>query len=229
MRKIEFFGHTKSKDGIRPSEDKVKAIKDFAVPSKTKEVSSFPGTITYFAKFIPNLSSKTETLRRLLHKDQKFIWGQEENDVFIHLKSKLCSDSHGTFQHITKNITNRRRRSGRFRCHTGTGITRWNYSSSSICKSYPNSCLRLQSYLYNIVYIPGKSKPADILSIKPLQVNDKDTQLSDRTEAVINALISYNVPKTITLSEVLQASKTDNELTMVGKCVISGKWEKTTY
>ena len=89
--------------------------------------------------------------------------------------------------------------------------------------------MRLQSYLYNIVYIPGKSNPADILSIKPLQVNDKDTQLSDRTDAVINALISYNVPKTITLSEVLQASKTDNELTMVGKCVISGKWEKTTY
>ena len=86
--------------------------------------------------------------------------------------------------------------------------------------------MRLQSYLYNIVYIPGKSNPADILSIKPLQINDKDTQLSDRTEAVINALISYNVPKTITLSEVLQASKTDNELTMVGKCVISGKWGK---
>ena len=93
MREIEFFGLTISKDGIRPSEDKVKSIKDFAVPSKTKELSSFPGTITYFAKSIPNLSSKTETLRRLPHKDQRFIWGQEENDVFIHLKSKLCSDT----------------------------------------------------------------------------------------------------------------------------------------
>jgi hypothetical protein len=91
--KLNFFGHCISHRGIKPTEDKVKAVQEFEEPTSSKEVSSFLGMITYLAKFIPNLSTETETLRQLLHKDQPWVWGAKQSESFNRLKSLISSDN----------------------------------------------------------------------------------------------------------------------------------------
>lgn len=49
---IEYLGYLISKDGIKPTEDGIAAIKDFPVPQNTRELHSFVGLSSYFRKFI---------------------------------------------------------------------------------------------------------------------------------------------------------------------------------
>ena len=66
-----WFGHTISQDGIRPNKEKTDAINKLEPPTNAKALKSFLGAIQYFAKFIPNLSEKTDNMRQLLKKGTK--------------------------------------------------------------------------------------------------------------------------------------------------------------
>ena len=59
---IEYLGHVVDEDGIHPTEEKVKAI---------KEVRSFLGLINYNNKFLPNLAVTLTPLYSLLNKHQR--------------------------------------------------------------------------------------------------------------------------------------------------------------
>ena len=48
---VLFLGHTLSKDGISPNLKKVQKVKDWPVPSNTKEVHSFLGLASYYRWF----------------------------------------------------------------------------------------------------------------------------------------------------------------------------------
>ena len=47
--------------------------------------------MNYCHQFIANFSTITEPLRRLTKKNQKFIWGKEQEEGFLTLKQKLAS------------------------------------------------------------------------------------------------------------------------------------------
>ena len=47
--------------------------------------------VNYCHQFTTNFSTKTEPLRRLTKKNQKFIWGKEQKEAFQKLKQKLTS------------------------------------------------------------------------------------------------------------------------------------------
>ena len=79
--------------------------------------------------------------------------------------------------------------------------------------------LRLQSYEYNIKYIPGKLNPADMLSINPMPLTAGDKKESEVTERYINNLICYSTPKAISLSEILKESAEDEEMKKIIQCV----------
>ena len=49
---IEFFGHVFTKDGLKPSPDKVKALKECGTPKSKEEVRSFLGMAGYLDNFI---------------------------------------------------------------------------------------------------------------------------------------------------------------------------------
>ena len=61
-----WLGHTLSQDGIRPNKEKTDAINKLEPPTNTKTLKSFLGAIQYLAKFILNLSEKTDNMRQLL-------------------------------------------------------------------------------------------------------------------------------------------------------------------
>ena len=69
--KTEFFksgvawvGHKIDENGIRPLQDKLKAIQEFRETKNEKELKSFLGAIQYLSKYIEKLSAQTDLLRQ---------------------------------------------------------------------------------------------------------------------------------------------------------------------
>jgi len=94
---IQFYGYFFTKDGLKPSPDKVRAIKDCQAPASKTAVRSFLGMTGYLSKFIPRYASKTAPLRELTHKDAQFKWGEEEQIAFDSLKDSITSDDTMTY------------------------------------------------------------------------------------------------------------------------------------
>ena len=54
------------RNGIRPLQDKLKAIQELKEPKNEKEFKSFLGAIQNLSKYNENLSAQTDLLRQLL-------------------------------------------------------------------------------------------------------------------------------------------------------------------
>ncbi|UYV71117.1 K02A2.6-like, partial [Cordylochernes scorpioides] len=89
---ITVLGHEVSENGIRPDQEKIRAVRDFATPRSLKEVRSFLGLSSYYRRFIPNYAHLAQPLNDLLKKDSAFNWNQEEQNAFEALKSALISE-----------------------------------------------------------------------------------------------------------------------------------------
>ncbi|UYV66441.1 hypothetical protein LAZ67_4001687 [Cordylochernes scorpioides] len=91
-KNIMVLGHEVSENGIRPDQEKIRAVRDFATPRSLKEVRSFLGLSSYYRRFIPNYAHVAQPLNDLLKKDSAFNWNQEEQNAFEALKSALISE-----------------------------------------------------------------------------------------------------------------------------------------
>ena len=80
-------------DGLHPTEDKVKAIKEVSKPRNITELRSFLGIINYYHKFLPDLSGRLQPLYKLLRKKSRWVWGQEQDRAFSKAKEALQQDS----------------------------------------------------------------------------------------------------------------------------------------
>ena len=59
---IDFCGHRISADGLHQIESKVKAVIDAPAPSNVKELRAWLGLVTYYRKFLPDISAKLQPL-----------------------------------------------------------------------------------------------------------------------------------------------------------------------
>lgn len=57
-------------DGLHKDPEKVRAIMEVSRPENVKALREFLGMVTYYAKFIPNVSAILRLLYRLLKKDE---------------------------------------------------------------------------------------------------------------------------------------------------------------
>lgn len=89
MNEIEFMGHLLSEKGIGPTESRVKALQEAREPKDSSEVRSFLGLVNFSARYISNLSTKAEPLRRLTQKNTPFVWGRDQKKAFTDLKNSL--------------------------------------------------------------------------------------------------------------------------------------------
>ena len=88
--KIAYLGFELSADGLRPGIKKVKAVQEFPKPKDVHGIRMFHGLLSYFRKFMPGFSEEAEPLTRLLRKDEKFVWGPEQQKAFENLKRILA-------------------------------------------------------------------------------------------------------------------------------------------
>ena len=75
---LEYLGHKISDKGIQPTEEKVSAIVKAPALNNVTQVKGFLGMLNYYAKFLPNLSSKLAPLYKLLQKKVHWLWGEEQ-------------------------------------------------------------------------------------------------------------------------------------------------------
>ena len=79
-----------------------------SLPQTVSEVKSFLGLVNFNARFIPDLATVAELLRRLTKKGEPFIFGLEQQVAFADLKRRLAqADTLGYFDRTarTKIIT----------------------------------------------------------------------------------------------------------------------------
>ena len=88
---LEYLGFKLSSRGVDIASSKLKAIKAVRPPKDSSELRSFLGLVQYIAKFIPNMSTINEPLRKLLKKGSHFEFGVEQMDAFNKLKEILTN------------------------------------------------------------------------------------------------------------------------------------------
>ncbi len=86
-----YLGHRISAEGLQPTTEKVDAVMKAPVPKSVSELKSYLGLINYYAKFLPQLSSTLAPLHKLLRKNEKWLWGAEQQEVFDMSKRLLVS------------------------------------------------------------------------------------------------------------------------------------------
>ena len=88
---VDYLGHRIDATGLHPLQDKVRAIKEAPTPKSVHELKSYLGILTYYGKFLPNLSSTLHSLYQLLKKDTPWSWGAAQAKAFEVSKKLLTS------------------------------------------------------------------------------------------------------------------------------------------
>lgn len=68
MNELTFMGHVLSSRGVRVAADKMKPVVDPGDPESVSEFSLFFGLVNYNGRFIPDLATLSELLRKLTKK-----------------------------------------------------------------------------------------------------------------------------------------------------------------
>lgn len=89
---VKYLGHEISADGIKPNEEKMKAIVDAPSPENVTQVKSYLGLINYYGRFIPNLSSELNELYKLTKKGEAFEWSNACQQAFERSKTLIASN-----------------------------------------------------------------------------------------------------------------------------------------
>ena len=78
-----------SHEGVKVDPRKIKAIKEWKIPTSIKHLRGFLGLIGYYHKFVNNYGRIATPLTTLLKKDA-FSWTLEATKAFEHLKEAMC-------------------------------------------------------------------------------------------------------------------------------------------
>ena len=89
LDKVEYLGHSISEDGLQPTENKVRAIREAPAPQNVSQLRSFLGMVNYYGKFLKDISSNLTPLYHLLQKKTQWTWGTKEREAFERIKKQL--------------------------------------------------------------------------------------------------------------------------------------------
>lgn len=89
---VEFLGFVISKGEIRPSEEKIRAVRKFPIPKNVQQVQSFLGLTGFLRKFVYKYAIIARPLTDLTKKNVKFEIGEKEFEAIEKLKTVLCEE-----------------------------------------------------------------------------------------------------------------------------------------
>ncbi|GKE90442.1 putative reverse transcriptase domain-containing protein [Tanacetum coccineum] len=90
LQEVLFLGHVVNQNGIHLDPSKIEAVKNWKAPTTPSEIQSFFGIAGYYRHFIVNFSNIAKPLTSLTQKNQKYVWGVEQEEAFQTLKNNLC-------------------------------------------------------------------------------------------------------------------------------------------
>ena len=88
---VVYLCHWIDEQGLHPLADKIKALQDTPSPKNLSELKSYLGLLTYYAKFLPNLSTLLAPLYELLKQSVRWKWLREQEKAFRKSKKLLLS------------------------------------------------------------------------------------------------------------------------------------------
>jgi hypothetical protein len=91
QRSVSFLGSVILGEGISMSPEKVRAVVEWPMPTRLKDVRAFLGLARYYRCFIPGFASLAAPLHALMKKDKRFEWTTEAEEVFHAVKTALTS------------------------------------------------------------------------------------------------------------------------------------------
>lgn len=91
QEKFNYLGHIVSQEGIEPDPNKVNAIVNIKSPTNTSELRSILGSCSYFRNFMPNFASVSKPLYELASQENKWLWTEKEEEIWLKIKKLLTS------------------------------------------------------------------------------------------------------------------------------------------
>ncbi|KAG7301395.1 hypothetical protein JYU34_014336 [Plutella xylostella] len=90
-KELLYLGHLVTSEGIKPDPSKISALLEYPTPVTADDVRRFVAFANYYRKFIPNFAKVVIPLNQLLKKNVLFVWTNECEKGFQHLKEALAS------------------------------------------------------------------------------------------------------------------------------------------
>lgn len=88
---VTFLGHMVDSAGLHLLLEKVEAVQKAPNPQNVQELKSYLGLLSYYSKFLPNLSSVLAPLYALLRQTTRWKWGKKEQEAFDRSKELLTT------------------------------------------------------------------------------------------------------------------------------------------
>ena len=82
---VTYLGHTLSRNGLSKG-PKADAVVRMPPPTNVSQLRSFLGSVIFYNKFLPDISSISQPLHTLTQKNVTWAWGEIENNAFNELK-----------------------------------------------------------------------------------------------------------------------------------------------
>jgi hypothetical protein len=102
---IKLLGHIVTQGIIRPDPEKIYAINSYKRPTSRKGIMRFLGLVGFYRAYISIFIKRTAAFSKLLRKDQKFLWGREQQEASTSLCTALNSDTCMTLPHMSMEFT----------------------------------------------------------------------------------------------------------------------------
>jgi len=90
-QQVEFLGHIVSQEGVSTDPQKVKAVSEWPIPRRVRDVRAFLGLTGYYRRFIQNYGEIAKPLHQLTEKNTAFVWSDERQQAFEQLKTALTT------------------------------------------------------------------------------------------------------------------------------------------
>lgn len=90
---------------LSPVEDKVRTIRKALDPKNVTELKSFQSMVNYYGRFIPDLSKVLDQMYILLYSDNKWLWGEQQENAYGKVKELLQSAKLLVHYHPAKELT----------------------------------------------------------------------------------------------------------------------------
>ena len=94
VNQLDFLGHRVSSQGVRPLDDKVRAIRDFPQPTSLRKLREFLGLVNFYHRFIPHGATLLEPLNKCLNTSGDsplhFVWDESASAAFTAIKDALA-------------------------------------------------------------------------------------------------------------------------------------------